>query len=223
MVGRRSKLGSEDIVKRLVVLISGNGSNLQAIIDAIQAGQLAARIELVVSNRREAYGLVRAEEANLPTLYFPLKPYLEASHSREQYDVALAERVAAQQPDLVVLAGWMHVFSAAFLERFPQRVLNLHPALPGCFAGTHAIERAYAAFRRGEIDHTGIMVHWVVPEIDAGPVVATAKVPIYPADSLSSLESRVHSAEHYLLVEAIRSVNNPSLTPPTGPFELPAI
>lgn len=203
---------SETRVKRLIVLISGNGSNLQAIIDAIQAGQLTARIELVVSNRREAYGLVRAEEANLPTLYFPLKPYLEAGQSREQYDLALAERVAACQPDLIVLAGWMHVLSAAFLERFPQRVLNLHPALPGCFPGTHAIQRAYAAFQRGEIDHTGIMIHWVVPEIDAGPVVATAKVPIYPADSLSSLEGRVHTAEHQLLVEAIRKVSTPGLT-----------
>lgn len=210
-------------MNRLVVLISGNGSNLQAIIDAIQAGQLAARIELVVSNRREAYGLVRAKAANLPTLYFPLKPYLDAGQSREQYDLALAERVAACQPDLIVLAGWMHVLSAVLLERFPQRVLNLHPALPGCFPGTHAIERAYAAFQRGEIDHTGIMIHWVVPEVDAGPVVATAKVPIDPADSLSSLESRVHAAEHDLLVEAIRNVSSPGPTPSTGPFAKPAI
>lgn len=216
-------MANENPVKRLVVFISGNGSNLQAIIDAIQAGQLAARIELVVSNRREAYGLVRAEEANLPTLYFPLKPYLEAGQSRDQYDVVLAERVAAHQPDLIVLAGWMHVLNAAFLERFPQRVLNLHPALPGCFPGTHAIERAYAAFQRGEIDHTGIMVHWVVPEVDAGPVVATAKVPIYPADSLTALEDRVHTAEHDLLVEAIRRVGDPGPTLQTGPFAKPAI
>jgi formyltetrahydrofolate-dependent phosphoribosylglycinamide formyltransferase len=199
-------------MKRLVVFISGNGSNLQALIDAIQAGQLAAQIELVVSNRREAYGLVRAKEANIPTLHFPLKPYLESGQSREQYDLALAERVAAYQPDLIVLAGWMHVLSAAFLDRFPQRVLNLHPALPGCFPGTHAIERAYAAFKQGEIDHTGIMVHWVVPEIDAGPVVATMKVPIDPTDNLAALESRVHAAEHHLLVEAIRKVSVPKLT-----------
>ncbi len=213
MADRRSKLTNENRGKRLVVFISGNGSNLQAIIDAIQAGQLTARIELVVSNRREAYGLVRAKEANLPTLYFPLKPYLEAGHSREQYDLALAEQVAIYQPDLIVLAGWMLVLSAAFLERFPQRVLNLHPALPGCFLGAHAIERAYAAFQRGEIDHTGIMIHWVVPEVDAGPVVATAKVPIDPADSLSALKSRVHAAEHQLLVEAISKASDPNLIP----------
>ncbi len=193
-------------MKRLVVLISGNGSNLQALIEAIQTGELEAQLEVVVSNRREAYGLVRAEKANVPTLYFPLKPYLEGGQSREAYDADLAERVAGYAPDLIVLAGWMHVLSPAFLDRFPQRVLNLHPALPGQFPGTHAIERAYAAFQKGEIEHTGIMVHWVVPEIDAGPVIATANVSIYPTDSLADLEGRIHASEHRLLVEAVRKV-----------------
>jgi formyltetrahydrofolate-dependent phosphoribosylglycinamide formyltransferase len=193
-------------MKRLVVLISGNGSNLQAIIDAIQAGDLEAQIALVVSNRREAYGLVRAEKANIPSLYFSLKPYLEAGQSREAYDADLADLVMASEPDLIVLAGWMLVLSPAFLDRFPGRVLNLHPALPGQFAGTHAIERAYEAFRKGAIDHTGIMVHWVVPEIDAGPVLATVDVPIYPTDSLDNLESRVHATEHRLLLEVIRNI-----------------
>jgi folate-dependent phosphoribosylglycinamide formyltransferase PurN len=105
-----------------------------------------------------------------------------------------------------VLAGWMHVLSTAFPGIFPGRVLNLHPALPSAFPGTDAIARAFEAFGRGEIDHTGIMVHWVVPEIDAGPVVATAEVPILPADTLAELESRVHETEHRLLVDAIRSI-----------------
>lgn len=193
-------------MQRLAVLISGNGSNLQALIDAVQAGELEAQIAVVVSNRQEAYGLVRAEKANVPTLYFPLKPYLEGRQSREAYDADLAERVAGYAPDLIVLAGWMHVLSPAFLNRFPERVLNLHPALPGQFAGTHAIERAYAAFQRSEIEHTGIMVHWVVPEIDAGPIIATANVPIYLTDSLTDLEARIHATEHRLLVEAVRKV-----------------
>jgi len=102
-----------------------------------------------------------------------------------------------------VLAGWMHVLSPAFLDRFPGRVLNLHPALPGQFAGTHAIQRAYEAFQRGEINHTGVMVHWVAPEVDAGPVAASAEVPIYPSDSLDDLETRIHAVEHQLLVQAI--------------------
>ena len=193
-------------MKRLAVLISGNGSNLQALIDAIQVGELEAKIVAVVSNRRDAYGLVRAEQANIPTLYFPLKTYLEAGHSREAYDADLAKMVLAYQPDLMILAGWMHVLSPAFLDYFPGRVLNLHPALPGQFAGTHAIQRAYEAFQRGEIEHTGVMVHWVVPEIDAGPVIATANVSIYTTDSLADLETRIHATEHRLLVEAIRGI-----------------
>lgn len=191
-------------MKRLAVCISGNGSNLQAIIDAVQAGELEAQIEVVVSNRRDAYGLVRAERAGIPTLYFPLKPYRDMGHSREEYDTDLAEQMAAYEPDLVVLAGWMHVLSPAFLDRFPNCVLNLHPALPGQFPGTHAIQRAYEAFQRGEIDHTGVMVHWVVPEVDAGPAIATAEVPIYPTDSLDDLEARIHTTEHRLLVEALK-------------------
>lgn len=191
------------MTKRLAVLISGSGSNLQAIIDAVAAGRLAAQIVVVASNRRDAYGLVRAEQAGIPALYFPFKPYKDAGRPREAYDADLATQVAAYAPDLVVLAGWMHVLSPAFLDHFPGRVLNLHPALPGQFAGTHAIQRAYEAFQRGEIDHTGVMVHWVVPEVDAGPVLASELVPIDPGDSLDDLEARIHAAEHRLLVEAV--------------------
>ena len=193
------------MTKRLAVLISGSGSNLQAIIDAIAAGQLDAQIVVVASNRRDAFGLVRAERAGIPTLYSPFKSYKDAGRPRTAYDADLADQVAAHAPDLVVLAGWMHVLSPAFLDRFSGRVLNLHPALPGQFAGTHAIQRAYDAFQRGEIDHTGVMVHWVVPEVDAGPVVASAHVPIYPGDNLDDLEARIHAVEHRLLVNAIRA------------------
>lgn len=196
-------------MQRLVVFISGNGSNLQAIIDAVQAGELEAQIEAVVSNRRAAYGLVRAERAGIPTLYFPIKPYWDTGRSREEYDADLADQVSAYRPDLIVLAGWMHVLSPAFLDRFPGGVLNLHPALPGQFPGTHAIQRAYQAFRRGKIDHSGVMVHWVVPEVDAGPVVLMTKVPIYPSDSLDDLEARIHATEHRILVEAIRRAEFP--------------
>ncbi len=191
------------MTQRLAILISGSGSNLQAIIDAIATGRLDAQIGVVVSNRCAAFGLVRAERAGIPTLYFPLKPYTSVNLPREQYDADLAEQVAVYAPDLVVLAGWMHVLSPAFLDRFPGRVLNLHPALPGQFAGTHAIQRAYEAFQRGEINHTGVMVHWVAPEVDAGPVAASAEVPIYPSDSLDDLETRIHAVEHQLLVQAI--------------------
>lgn len=189
---------------RLVVLISGSGTNLQAIIDAIDAKTLDAEVVLVVSNRKAAYGLVRAEEADVPTLYFPLKAYAEAG--REAYDRDLAERIQAYTPDLIVLAGWMHVLSPAFLNTFPQQVINLHPALPGQFAGVNAIARSFEAYQRGDAAQGGCMVHYVIPEVDAGEVIAQAVVPIAPNDILETFEARLHEAEHRLLVESIRLV-----------------
>lgn len=189
---------------KLVVFISGSGTNLQAIMDAIAEGVLDAEIGLVVSNRKAAYGLTRAENAGIPTFYFPLKPYLDSGKTREAYDRDLGEHIAKQQPDLIVLAGWMHVLSPAFLEQFPQKVINLHPALPGAFAGIDAIGRTFAAYQTGEIQHGGCMVHYVVPEVDAGPVIAQAIVPIEPNDTLNTFEARLHNAEHQLIVEATR-------------------
>jgi formyltetrahydrofolate-dependent phosphoribosylglycinamide formyltransferase len=193
---------SKKMTARIVVMISGSGTNLQALIDAVSSGDLLAKISLVVSNRKKAYGLARAEEAGIPTLYFPLKPYKAAGKSREMYDADLVEKILAEQPDLIVLAGWMHVLSPAFLNQFPNRVINLHPALPGQFVGTHAIERAYEAYQNGEVSHSGCMVHLVIPEVDAGPVIATAEVPILPEDSLDDFEERMHKAEHKLIVKA---------------------
>jgi len=192
---------------RLVILISGSGTNLQAIIDAIAEDNLDAEISLVVSNRKNAYGLVRAEEASIPTLYFPLKPYKDADKSREEYDADLAKQLVDYEPDLIVLAGWMHVFSPAFLNNFPQRVINLHPALPGQFAGTHAIERTFEAFHAGEVEHGGCMVHYVIPEVDAGAVILQETVPIQENDTLDDFEARLHTTEHRIIVEAIRKAS----------------
>lgn len=194
---------------RIIVMISGSGTNLQAILDAVcdynavADGRLQANIVLVVSNRKAAYGLVRAENADVPTLYFPLKPYLDAGKSRQTYDADLAAQLKAYQPDLIVLAGWMHILSPAFLEQFPQQVINLHPALPGQFAGTQAIERAFAAYQQREIEYSGCMVHTVIPEVDAGRVIAQTVVPIQPQDRLADFEARMHAAEHQLIVRAI--------------------
>jgi formyltetrahydrofolate-dependent phosphoribosylglycinamide formyltransferase len=189
-------------MKRLVVLISGAGTNLQALIDATNSGEIEASIALVVSNRKETYGLERATQARIPTLYFPMKPYRDAGLNREQYDADLADKIISHQPDLIVLAGWMHIFSPTFLDQFTQKVINLHPALPGMFSGTHAIQRAYEAFQRGEIQHSGCMVHYVIPEVDAGAVIAQRIVPILENDSLEEFEARMHEAEHQLIVEA---------------------
>ena len=192
-------------MNNLAVLVSGNGSNLQAIIDAIEAGELpGSRIAVVVSNRKAAYALERARSHGLPTLYHPMAAYRTPGRTREQYDRDLAHMLAERAIDLVIMAGWMHIFSLAFLEHYQGRVLNLHPALPGAFPGVHAIEEAYAAYHRDEIDHTGVMVHRVPDEgVDEGPVVAQVDVPIYPTDRLEDLEARIHAAEHALYVRAI--------------------
>ena len=191
---------------RLVIFVSGSGTNLQAIFDAIAQGDLDAEVRLVVSNRKAAYGLVRAEQAGVPTLYFPLKRFVDAGRSRQEYDQALAELIAEAQPDLIVLAGWMHIFDAVFLEQFPDCVINLHPALPGQFPGVDAIRRTYEAYRQGIVSGGGCMVHYVIPEIDAGRVIAEAVVPCNPEDSLEMFEARLHNAEHRLLIEALQSV-----------------
>jgi formyltetrahydrofolate-dependent phosphoribosylglycinamide formyltransferase len=185
---------------RLVVLISGSGTNLQAILDACASGRLPARVVAVISNRPSAYGLERARQAGVPAIARPKAKDQE----RQDYDKALAELVASYQPDWVVLAGWMRVLSNAFLERFPGRVVNLHPALPGAFPGTEAIQRAFEAYQRGQIQHTGVMVHLVPDEgVDSGPVLASEIVPIYPVDTIEELEQRIHNIEHRLLVDTI--------------------
>jgi phosphoribosylglycinamide formyltransferase 1 len=192
---------------KIAVLISGSGSNLQAMIDAIAEGRLDARICVVVSNRKDAYGLVRAKQAGIPTRYHPLKPYRDAQRDRREYDADLAALLQEYAPDWVVLAGWMHILTSGFLDPYRDRVVNLHPALPGQFPGAHAIDDALAAFQRGEIEHTGIMVHLVPDErVDEGPVLATRRVPIDPDDTRESLGARMHRAEHALLVETLQGL-----------------
>lgn len=190
-------------MKTIVVLISGNGSNLQALIDRVATGDLDANIAAVVSSDASAFGVTRAQRAGIPTEVANLEAVLAERRDRAVFDAGLADLVASYEPDLVVLAGWMLVLSKAFLDRFPGRVINLHPALPGAFPGTHAIERAYEAFQRGEISRTGVMVHRVVPEIDAGPVVTLEPVPIFPGESVDELEERIHQVEHNLIVAAV--------------------
>jgi phosphoribosylglycinamide formyltransferase-1 len=184
----------------LVVLISGFGSNLQAIIDATRSGILPTRVSGVISNKASAYGLERARLAGIPAVvHIPKK-----DQARSDYDYQLADLVASFQPDWIVLAGWMRILSSAFLNRFPGRVVNLHPALPGTFPGTHAIERAYAEFAAAQIDHTGVMVHLVPDEgVDNGPVLNQKIVPILREDTLETLEARIHEVEHDLLIETL--------------------
>ena len=193
---------------RIAILISGFGSNQQAVMDAVGAGHLpGVEVALVVSNRRQAFGITRAVKHGVPVVYFPLAPYTQAGRPREQYDAALARIVQAFNVEWVVMAGWLHIWTGVFLQHFPSRVVNLHPALPGMFPGMQGIEEAYAAYQRGEIEHTGVMVHLVPdPAVDAGPLLAQEVVPIHPDDSLDDLETRIHTVEHRLLVDTLRGL-----------------
>ncbi|OHD22556.1 MAG: phosphoribosylglycinamide formyltransferase [Spirochaetes bacterium GWB1_59_5] len=191
---------------RLVVLASGNGSNLQIVIDACSGGsglgqEFGAIAVAVCSDKPGSLALERARGAGIPAVAVPSAK----GQARADYDMALADTVSVYQPDFILLLGWMRILSTAFLSRFPGQVVNLHPALPGAFAGTRAIERALEAYRDGTITETGVMTHFVPDEgVDSGPTILTAKVPILPDDTLASLEARVHTAEHRLILETIK-------------------
>ncbi len=188
---------------RLVVLASGNGTNLQALLDATASGAVRADVVAVFSDRPGARALERAGLAGVPTIAVPFA----RGSDRRAYDAGLAERVAAYEPDRVLLLGWMRLLSSAFLSRFQGRVVNLHPALPGTFPGVRAIERAFEAYRAGAVDRAGVMTHLVPDEgVDSGPVLAVEEVPILDGDDLGSLEARIHAAEHRLVVETVKSL-----------------
>ncbi len=187
-------------------MVSGGGSNLQALIDAITNHSLNAEIVHVIANRKTAFAIERARKHNIPTSVSLLKHYMNDGHGREQYDIDLASQIRGMQADLVVLAGWMHILSAEFLDAVGINVINLHPALPNTFAGTKAIERAYEAFQRGDIKHSGCMIHYVIPEVDAGEVILKVDVPIYLEDTLDSFAERMHEAEHNIIVQAVKKL-----------------
>ena len=171
------------------------------------------KIVLVLSNRKAAYGLTRAQNADppIPTQVLALQPYLKANpgETRNDYDHEVSKIVLAASPDLVVLAGWMHVFSDAFLEEVEREgvpVINIHPALPGAFDGVNSIQRAFEAFGRSEIEHSGIMVHKVIREVDRGEPVLVKEVEIKREDTLEDFEQRVHQTEWDAIVEATKIV-----------------
>jgi len=194
-------------VKRIVVLASGSGSNLQAVIDACVAGTIDAEVVGVVSDRIDAYALVRADEAEIDT---ELVSRLDGEE-RSAYDTRLAGAVSAFEPDWVVLAGWMRLLTMSFLGHFPGTVVNLHPALPGQLPGTRAIERAWAEAVDGERAESGVMVHLVPDEgVDDGPVLGSRVVPIDRSGTLETFASAVHDTEHRLLVEVLAELCSPS-------------
>ncbi len=182
--------------RRVVVLASGEGTNLQALIDAEASDRLKGRLVAVVTDRLGVGALDRAAAAGLETAVL-----LPEDHDRMSYDAALAHLVDEFRPGLVVLAGWRRILSPFFLDR--HRTINLHPALPGAFPGLGAIERAFDAWRRDEIETSGVMVHWVPDAgVDDGPVIEERAVGFEPGDTLDSFEARIHAAEHEVIVSA---------------------
>ncbi|MGE0824494.1 MAG: phosphoribosylglycinamide formyltransferase [Candidatus Binatia bacterium] len=181
---------------RIGVLISGTGTNLQAIIDAIERDKLDAHIQMVVSNRPDAYGLTRARNHNLPTSIIDHKTF----PSREAFDTEVIKTLQASDVELVVLAGFMRLFSPLFIQAFPQRIINIHPALLPAFPGTHA--------QRQAIQHgvrlAGATVHFVDEEMDHGPIIMQAAVPVYPDDTEESLGARILAQEHRIYPHVIQ-------------------
>ena len=181
---------------RLVVLISGRGSNLQAILDQAVSGELPVEVAAVVSNRPGVHGLERARQAGVPALELDHKNFAD----RPEFEAALIETIDHRHPDLVVLAGFMRVLTAGFTEHYRGRLLNIHPSLLPKFRGLHTHERAIAA---GETEH-GASIHFVTAELDGGPVIVQARVPVLPGDDSDALAARVLEQEHRLYPLAIR-------------------
>jgi phosphoribosylglycinamide formyltransferase-1 len=197
---------------RVAVFISGTGSNLQALIDAIENRQLSGvEIVLVVSNKANAYGLQRALNHKLPAIYLPWK-------QREEAETRAQALMQLFQVDLIVLAGWLRIFSSQFIAQFSHRIINLHPALlPDDAAdtyrtsdgtiipalrGLHVVKRAIEA----NLKITGSTVHYVIPEVDAGPVISRAEVPIRADDTEEILHERLKVQEHQLVVQAVQKI-----------------
>ena len=180
----------------VVVLISGSGSNLQALIDSIAQDGNPARIAAVICNRADAYGLVRAQNAGIPTRVLDHKQF----DGREAFDAALIEAIDGFDPQLVVLAGFMRILTGDFVRHYEGRLLNIHPSLLPKFKGLHTHQRALEA---GDREH-GCSVHFVTEELDGGPLVVQAVVPVESDDSAQTLAQRVHTQEHRIYPLAVR-------------------
>ncbi len=181
---------------RLVVLASGFGSNLQAIIDAIKAHQLTAKLMAVISDQSEAYALTRARGENVCAIFIDPKKY----SNRDEFDRVLGETLDELEFELIVLAGFMRILTAGFVNRFPNRIMNIHPSLLPRHKGLHTHQRALQA---GDKYH-GATVHFVTPELDDGPIILQKKFKVHITDTVATLEQRVHRCEHQIYPQAIQ-------------------
>jgi len=183
---------------RVIVLISGNGSNLQAILDEIRQGELHISIVAVISDRPNAYGLRRAEHARIPTHVVDYRQFPD----RASFDAALMQQIDAYQADLIVLAGFMRILTPDCVQHYLGKMINIHPSLLPKYQGLHTHRRVLEA---GETEH-GASVHYVTPELDSGPVILQARVPVILGDTPESLQQRIHQVEHQIYPVAIRRI-----------------
>lgn len=183
--------------KRLGILLSGRGSNFEAIADSVEAGRIPAEIAIVISNRAEAPGLERAKQRGLDAVCIPSR-----GMEREAYDRLLIAALRERQVDLVCLAGYMRLLSAAFIREFPLRILNIHPSLLPAFPG---LDAQHQAWEYG-VKISGCTVHFVDEHLDAGPIILQAAVPVEKDDTAETLAARILKEEHRLYSEAIRIV-----------------
>lgn len=187
----------------VVILISGRGSNMKSIVEAKNNGDLDINIAAVISNRPDAAGLSYAEQQGIATDVIDHKSY----QSREDFDSALAAKIDTYSPNLVVLAGFMRILTSEFVEHYSERLINIHPSLLPKFKGLDTHQRAIDA---GEVEH-GASVHFVTPELDDGPVILQASVPVMEGDSASTLAARVLVEEHKLYPAAIQQLMSDGL------------
>ncbi|MEH6577857.1 MAG: phosphoribosylglycinamide formyltransferase [Amphritea sp.] len=198
--------------KSIVVLISGSGSNLQAIIDAIDCGRIHGRISAVVSNKPDVFGLERANKAGIPQRVINHKEYAE----RETFDAAMQECIDQYQPDLVILAGFMRILTPEFVRHYQGKILNIHPSLLPKFRGLHTHQRALEA---GDKVH-GCTVHFVTEELDGGPLAIQAPIPVLANDTENTLQQRVHLSEHQIYPLAVEWFCSGKLAHTSGQVQL---
>ncbi|WP_109391428.1 phosphoribosylglycinamide formyltransferase [Proteus cibi] len=183
-------------MKNIVVLISGNGSNLQAIIDACRTNKITGNVVAVLSNKADAYGLERAKLADIPAYFVDPALY----HDRADYDSALIEQIDAYKPDIVVLAGFMRILSPGFVTHYQHKLLNIHPSLLPKYPGLHTHRQVLA----NKDSFHGVTVHFVTEELDGGPKIIQACIPVLPDDTEQSLQTRIQAEEYRIYPLAIR-------------------
>lgn len=185
-------------MKNIAVFASGNGTNLAAIVKAIARGSLRARLALVVSDQADAFVLKRARKAGIETLYVDPKKFA----TKEDFEKKIVERLKAERIDLVVLAGFMRLFSPFFIRQYKKRIINIHPSLLPAFKGAHAIQDAY----RYGVKVTGVTVHFVDEKVDHGPIIMQEPCVIFEGETVLQLEARIHTIEHNIYSKAIQCV-----------------